>query len=76
MEEFTVNNPLKDVPTKPQPNHPIIKLIRSGSISIYQLSLRLHKSYSHTCNLINGYAEISSQQNEILNEIMKTLGEQ
>ena len=57
MEEFTVNNPLKDLPAKPQPNHPIIKLIRSGTISIYQLSLRLNKSYSHTANLISGYAD-------------------
>jgi len=50
MEEFTVNNPLQDLLTKPQPNHPIIKLVRIGTISIYQLSLRLNKSYSHTAN--------------------------
>ena len=35
MEEFTVNNPLKDLPAKPQPNHPIIKLVRNGTISGY-----------------------------------------
>ena len=57
MEEFTVNNPLKYLPAKPQPNHPIIKLVRSGTISIYQLSLRLNKSYSHIANLISGYAD-------------------
>ena len=57
MEEFTVNNPFKDLLAKPQPNHPIIKLARSGTISIYQLSLRLNKSYSHTANLISGYAD-------------------
>jgi len=66
---------LQKYPTKPE-QHRITQFIREGKITIYQLSLRLHKSYSHTCNLINGYAEISSQQKEILNEIMKTLGEQ
>ena len=57
MEEFIVNNPLKDLPAKPQPNHQIEKLVRSGSISIYQLSLRIGNSYSHTANLISGYAD-------------------
>jgi len=57
MEELIVNNLLQDLPTKPQPNHPMIELIRSGTISIYQLSLRLNKSYSHTANLISGYAD-------------------
>jgi len=57
MEEFTVNNQLKDLPAKPQSNHPIIKLVRSGTISIYQLSLRIGKSYSHTANSISGYAD-------------------
>jgi hypothetical protein len=57
MEEYTLDNLLKDLPAKPQPNHPIIKLVRSDSISIYQLSLRLNKSYSHTANLISGYAD-------------------
>ena len=44
MEEFTVNNPLQDLPAKPQPNHQIEKLVRSGTISIYQLSLQLKKA--------------------------------
>ena len=57
MGELIVNIPLKDLPAKPQPNHPIIKLVRIGTISIYQLSLRLNKSYSHTANLISGYAD-------------------
>ena len=57
MEELIVNNLLQDLPAKPQPNHPIIKLVRSGTIGIYQLSLRLNKSYSHTANLISGYAD-------------------
>jgi len=74
MEEFIVNR-LQDLPTKPQPNHPIIKLIRSGSISIYQLSLRLNKSYSHTANLISGYAELTSEMKKIFDDIIENLGE-
>ena len=65
---------LQKYPKKPE-QHRITQFIREGKITIYQLSLRLRKSYSHTCNLINGYAEISSQQNEILNKIMKNLGD-
>jgi len=74
MGEFTVNNPLKDLPAKPQPNHPIIKLVRSGSISIYQLSLRLNKSYSHTANLISGYAYLTSETKKIFDDIIENLG--
>ena len=68
-----MNNPLKDSPTKPQPNHPIIKLIRSGTISIYQLSLRLNKSYSHTANLISGYAEPTEETRKIFDDIIKNM---
>jgi len=75
MEEFTVNNPLKDLPAKPQPNHPIIKLVRSGTISIYQLSLRLGRSYSHTSNLLNGYSKLNEETLKVLDDIIENLGE-
>ena len=70
-----MNNPLQDLPAKPQPNHPIIKLIRSGTISIYQLSLRLNKSYSHTANLISGYPDLTSETKQIVDDIIENLGD-
>jgi len=64
---------LQKYPTKPQ-SHPIVELIRSGKISMYQLSLRLHKSYSHTCNLVSGYADLTSETKQIFDEIIEILG--
>jgi len=65
---------LQKYPTKPE-QHRITQFIREGKITIYQLSLRLHKSYSHTCNLINGYAELTSETKQIFDDIIKNLGE-
>ena len=49
---------LQKYPTKTE-QHRITQFIREGKVTIYQLSLWLHKSYSHTANLISGYADLT-----------------
>ena len=65
---------LQKYPTRPE-QHRITQFIREGKITIYQLSLRLHKSYSHTANLISGYAELTSETKQIFDDIIENLGE-
>lgn len=69
------NNLLKDIPVKPKP-HPIFQLVKQGSISIYQLSLRLDKSYSHTRNLIAGFSDPTPETKKILDDLFNNLGDQ
>lgn len=67
-------NALQQLPAKPEP-HPIYDLVRKGKITIYQLSLRLNKSYSHTRNLISGFSEPTEETKQIFNQIIKDLEE-
>lgn len=69
-----MTNYIDDFPAKPEP-HQIVSFIRNGKISLYQLSLRLNKSYSHTRNLVTGYSDLTEETRKIFDDILKSLGD-